>query len=160
MSDITIPKMDALLNNANMNADMNQMDGYIPKMDAHMGGNITQDANMNADVNQMDADVIPKMDGDLPKMDAVGGTGLGALLAPKIMTPIVLTVASIAAAKRLRRMTSAKQSRKMRGGTALGTVAVPATLVVANHLVPALFGKNTRKSNGGARRQTRRSRRH
>lgn len=85
-----------------------------------------------------------------------GGT-LGAIFTPQVLTPLVLTVASIAAAKRLRRMTSGKHSRKMRGGSALGTVAVPATLVVANHVLPSLLGKKSRKHSATRRRSTRRN---
>jgi hypothetical protein len=90
-----------------------------------------------------------------------GGT-LGAIFTPQVLTPLVLTVASIAAAKRLRRMTSGKHSRKMRGGSALGTVAVPATLVVANHVLPSLLGNKSRKHSvtrrrGDRRRSTRRN---
>jgi hypothetical protein len=148
------------MNGAGNELDVNKLDGGnelgVNKLD---GGNDIIPSGGNGIETVGGVDTIAGGDDALPVTN--GGT-LGAIFTPQVLTPLVLTVASIAAAKRLRRMTSGKHSRKMRGGSALGTVAVPATLVVANHVLPSLLGNKSRKHSvtrrrGDRRRSTRRN---
>lgn len=78
----------------------------------------------------------------------VGGEPiLSTLLSTEVMTPVVLTIASNQIPKLLRK------SRKMRGGN-LTTVAVPATLLIANQMASKRLRRKT-----SAKRPSRKSRR-
>jgi hypothetical protein len=76
------------------------------------------------------------------------GGNLGALATVEGLTPIVLTLASHTVGNRY------KNTRKSRGGN-MGTVALPALLVVANDQVYKMLGKS--KTVKGGRRGRRHS---
>jgi hypothetical protein len=93
-------------------------------------------------------------DGETPPAMPPTEGGMPALLSTEVMTPIILTIASNQIPKLLRKSLKLKKTKG--GAPGATSLAVPAVLILANHMLGKRVGRKTNKSRGRKHRRTRR----